>query len=98
MPEAVLDGRLGELCERSMGDCPRASAWASLLVCAGTLVAGERTLPTNLFVALVGPVGSGKTQAAVRAMRSFEMNPENDAPPILRPKAGSGEGLLNRLS
>jgi Bifunctional DNA primase/polymerase, N-terminal/Primase C terminal 1 (PriCT-1) len=97
MPEAVLDGRLGELCERSMGDCLRAYAWPSLLVCAGTLVAGERTLPTNLFVALVGPVGSGKTQAAERAMRSFGMNQENDAPPILKLKAGSGEGLLKEI-
>jgi hypothetical protein len=42
-------------------------------------------------------VGSGKTQAAERAMRSFGMNPENDAPPILKLKAGSGEGLLKEI-
>jgi hypothetical protein len=64
---------------------------------AGTLVTGHKFLPTNLFTGLVGPVGSGKTQASERAMRCFGMNPDNDAPPLLKLKAGSGEGLLKAI-
>ena len=97
MPEAVLSGRLGELCQRVLGDFPRAYAWPSLVTVAGTLVTGTRSLPSNLFTALVGPVGSGKTQANERAMRALGLDPEGTAPPVLKLKAGSGEGLLKSI-
>ena len=97
MPEAVLSGRLGEISQRLMKDFPRAYAWLAIVTCAGTLVSGTRVLPTNLFAGLVGPIGSGKTQAGERAARSLGLDPEGDAPPVIKLKAGSGEGLLKAI-
>lgn len=97
VPEAVLSGRLGELCQRTMRDFPRAYAWTAIVTCAGALINGPKTLRSNLFAGLVGPIGSGKTQADERAMRSLGIDPEGDAPPVLKLKAGSGEGLLKGI-
>jgi hypothetical protein len=95
--EAVLSGKLGEMCQRLMRDFPRAYAWPAIVTCAGALISGPKFLPSNLFAGLVGPIGSGKSQAGERAMRSLGIDPEGDAPPVLKLKAGSGEGLLKGI-
>ena len=96
MPESVLSGRLGEVCQRMMGNFPRAYAWPAIVTCAGTFVVGT-ALRSNLFAALVGPVGSGKSQAIERAMRALGIDPRGDVPPVMDLKAGSGEGLLKAI-
>jgi hypothetical protein len=95
MPDAVLDGRLGEICGTCMKDFPLALAWPSLLAAAAALVRPEMDghIRSNLFVALVGPPGCGKTKAIERANALLDVKP-----PLLESmKAGSVEGLLARL-
>ena len=93
MPETVLDGRLGEICQQRLGDLPLAYAWISLLTVAGTLVpvSGMRT---NLYGVPVGPIGSGKTQAIERAILTMGLN----KPLLESTLAGSFEGLAGRLN
>ena len=38
MPDSVLDGRLGEICQRRLAAFPMAYSWGALVTCAGTLV------------------------------------------------------------
>ncbi len=92
MPEAVLDGRLGEICQRRLSDFPIAYAWPALLAAASALIHRQehRTIPANLYVALVGPAHSGKSSAIERA--NFLLDVKD---PILKEtKSGSAEGLL----
>jgi hypothetical protein len=91
MPEEVLDGWLGEICRTRMSSFPRAYAWPALVACAGALVNSKTR--TNLYVALVGPSGSGKTQAIEWAYKLMGIT----EPTLLRLKAGSAEGLANRI-
>lgn len=93
MPETVLDGRLGEICQKRLGDLPISYAWTSLLTVAGTLVPPS-AMRTNLYGVPVGPIGSGKTQAIERAIFTMGL-----AKPLLeRTLAGSFEGLAGRLN
>jgi hypothetical protein len=94
MPESVLDGKLGKICQGRMKDFPFSLAWPSLLAAAAALVRPENGhLRTNLFVALVGPAGCGKTQAICRANSLLDVKP----PLLEQMKAGSIEGLLAQL-
>jgi hypothetical protein len=95
MPEAVLDGRLGALCiERLISHgLPIAYAWLALVTAAGTLVPPTPGVPTNIFGAAVGPIGTGKTTAiectnALLGLRT---------PQLQSVMAGSAEGLLAHL-
>ena len=94
MPESVLDGRLGELCERFMlagKRFPIAYAWPAMLAVASALVPryGEKQR-LNLYSALVGAVHSGKTQAIDAAQQLLGC----DAPPtVMNVMAGSAESL-----
>ncbi len=94
MPESVLDGRLGELCQKRLKDFPIALGWPALMTVAGSLVRPSMSLVrANLYTALVGPVGVGKTQAIERANHLMDIRT-----PILQTvKAGSAEGLLAKL-
>jgi DnaB helicase-like protein len=89
MPESVLDGRLGEICQKRMRGFPIAFSWLPLLTAAGALVRPtSNTLRTNLYTALVGPPHSGKSQAIDQANFLMDLKP-----PILEDlKAGSAEG------
>jgi hypothetical protein len=96
MPETVLDGRLGELCERYMlagKRFPVAYAWPAMLGVASALA--PRHTPKqrmNLFVALAGPVHSGKSQAIEAAQQLLGI----EAPELMMMMAGSAEALVRR--
>jgi len=91
MSQDVLDGWLGELCRQRMGRFPLSFAWPSLLAAAGLFVptSGMRT---NLFAALVGPKGCGKSQATEHARDIFGLQ---DSQLWLQLKSGSAEGLIS---
>ncbi len=101
----VLDGRLGELCERNMlGDFPVSYAWPAL-VTAAAVIAPNQLRPDgspdeskthNLYTALVGKPGSGKSQAAEWAMSILGL--KDDPRRCLDVKAGSAERLLKYLN
>ncbi len=99
--DAVLDGRLGEICQRRMSRFPIAYAWPSLIAVASAMV--PPIMPTtgiiisddnlNSFTGLVGPVHSGKSQAIEWAYRTLGL------PDIFYSniRAGSSESLLMKL-
>jgi hypothetical protein len=89
MPAEVLDGWLGDICRTRMKDFPIAYAWPALLAAASVLVpkCGTRT---NLYVALIGPPGSGKSSAFEYAFKLLSL----DKPLLQRLKSGSAEGLM----
>jgi hypothetical protein len=98
MPEdAIVGGSLADICSTFMGNFPRAYAWPTILTVAGAMVPPQEHVlgtQTNLYCALVGPVGSGKSQAIEHARRQLGL-------PIDRytdVKAGSAEGLLSKIS
>ncbi len=93
MSETVLDGRLGDICKKRLGEFPIAYAWISLLTVAGTLVPPSENR-TNLFSAPIGPIGSGKTQAIERAIATMGLA----KPHLENTLAGSFEGLVGRLN
>ncbi len=92
MPETVLDGWLGELCRTRMSAFPIAFAWPALLTAASTLVP-QSDVRINLYSSLVGPVGSGKSQAIEHANALLGMQ----EPILMNIMAGSAEGLLRKL-
>lgn len=100
MPEGALQGCLGEIYRRRLSDLPIAYAWPALLAIGGAMVpassAGMFTasaLRTNLFAALVGDVGTGKSTAVERARLVLGVSE-----PVWCPlKAGSAEGLAQEL-
>jgi len=108
MPEdAVSSGVLGNICRQHFQNFPLAYAWPSLLTVAGAMVppparehlevlaesAGVGS-QTNLYTALVGPVGSGKSQSIEYAIGNLGL-PRTKHQPV---KAGSMEGLLRKLA
>ena len=95
MPEAVLgDTRLGEICRRRMlsAGFPVALAWLPLLCGAGTKVPLSG-MPTNLYVAVVAPSGSGKSESIKRAFDIMGV----EEPIRQKLMAGSAEGLFANL-
>lgn len=96
MPESVLDGVLGELCETYMltgKRFPLAYAWPALLAVASVIA--PRYQPKqrlNLYSAVIGPVGSGKSQAIEAAQQLLGLEP----PALLNLMAGSAEGLIKK--
>jgi len=104
MSRDVLDGRLGEICERRMlKDFPISYAWPSLISVAG--VAVPMVIPTygkvaigepmtNSFVGLIGPVHSGKSQSMLWARQALDIAPSKYS--VMRP--ASSEGLLKVLA
>ncbi len=96
MSAEVLDGRLGEICQRRMGRFPIAYAWLALVTVAGALIERPNSSPlrTNLFCGLVGPVDSGKSQAIECSLQALGL----EKPRLQDVMSGSGEGLLAKLS
>jgi hypothetical protein len=94
MPESVLCGYLGELCRTRLADFPIAYSWPSILAAASVLVKPHPEVRCNLYVALVGEVESGKSQAQERAHYYFGLSEQGL---LLVDKFGSGEGLLETI-
>jgi len=95
MPESVLDGRLGEICQRHLGRFPLAYSWPALVTTAGALIPrGDRPIRSNLYAGLVGPIQSSKTQTFENVFRVLGMWQH---PVLLKAKFGSAEGLITRL-
>jgi hypothetical protein len=93
MPESVLDGRLGEICATRLSAFPRAYAWPALLAAASALVDEHgHGVRTNLYVALVGPVHSGKTQAIQHAIKALGV----ESPVLMDILSGSAEQLIRK--
>lgn len=96
MPDGVLDGRLGELCQkRLLRLSPLSYAWTALVAVAGTLAHQDSTLRTNVFAALVGPPQSGKSTTIDNATTSLGL--DQNSPELETSMAGSAEGLLRKI-
>jgi DnaB helicase-like protein len=94
MPEEVLDGYLGEVCRNRMSRFPVAYAWPALAAIAGAMIPKNNSpLRSNLYVGLIGPIHSGKTQAEDYARRIMGIDP----PRLQAVMSGSAEGLLGKL-
>jgi len=95
MPETVLDGRLGDLCREKMLDrFPVAYAWPALVTVASVFVLRyNEKQRLNLYTALAGPVGSGKTQAIDAAQQLLGVEP----PVLMSVMAGSAEHLMRYM-
>jgi hypothetical protein len=92
LPVEALDGRLGEICvNRLAAHFPLAYAWPALLAAASVLVE-ERTTRTNLYCALVGPIGSGKSQAIEWALKVLGI----EEPLLMDILSGSAEQLVRK--
>ena len=89
LPPECLDGWLGEIYRTRMADFPRAYAWPALLVAASVLVPRETKSRCNLFVALDGPIHSGKSCAFEKAFHLLSVT----KPELMALKTGSAEGL-----
>lgn len=98
MSEEVLDGRLGEICQRHMlsgARFPLAYAWPALLAAASTVVPRRSEKQRlNVYVALVGEQGSGKSQAIAAVLDLIGVK----APVAVKMYAGSAEILARRLA
>ena len=93
LPDSVLDGRLGEIVQRRLSRFPRAYSWPSTLTVAGAMVPRTPDVHTNLYGALVGDVGSGKSQTIKQSIRVLGLT----APTLEDVMSGSAEGLLAKL-
>jgi hypothetical protein len=91
MPTSVLDGFLGKLCrERMPKDLPIAYAWPSIVAAASLLVPNMHGVRTNLYVALVGNQGTGKTESRKHAFGILGIKPALTIDAMV----GSAEGLF----
>jgi hypothetical protein len=96
MPGSVLDGWLGDVCQKYLLKLsPMAYAWPALVTVAGTLAHKQSQLRSNLFSSLIGPVGSGKTATVDNALAILGLN--NESPEIKSMMAGSAEGLFKDI-
>jgi hypothetical protein len=95
MPESVLDGRLGEICQRRLKHLPLAYSWGALVTTAGAMIPrGAASIRTNLFWCPVGPPGSGKSQSQEAC---FQIAGLTQSTTLLKAKFGSAEALVERL-
>jgi hypothetical protein len=93
MPNTVLDGRLGELCQNYLLKLsPVAYAWPALLAVAGTMTNQNSKLRSNLYVTLVGPVSTGKSATIENAMALFGLNEHSSE--VESSMVGSAEGFF----
>src|SRR5262245_51903214 len=96
MPDAVLDGRLGEICQQRLSHFPLAYSWGSLVTAAGALIprCNQPPIRTNLFWCPVGPAGTGKSQCMDTVFHLLELD---TSPVLLEAKFGSAEALVEKL-
>jgi len=96
MPETVLDGRLGEICQQRLKNFPRAYAWGALVSAAGTMIPRSgHDIRTNLYYCAVGPKGSSKSQSTESVLRVVGLWPHHRL--LLKGKFGSAEALIEKL-
>lgn len=106
MPDTVVpDCKLGEIFyNRLSSDFPIDYGWIALIHAAGVLVPPSPRSPltisdgedlTSFYTALIGPVNSGKTQAANWAR--FALGITDGKPNYFLVKSGSAEGLFPAL-
>jgi hypothetical protein len=98
MSEAVLDGRLGEICSERMVHsnivrCPLAFAWPALVTTASVLMPESLEVPINLYTAAVGPKDTGKSATFDLAAHLLSV----EEPLLHTDRAGSVEGLAKRI-
>lgn len=98
MPEDLLIGRLGEVCQTRMKDFPLAFSWLSLVVHAGVWVPVNSlsSLRTNLYFAPVGAPHSGKSMASAYAQSLLGLT--SNTPPLIDVMPGSAEGLVKLIA
>jgi len=95
LPATALDGRLGEICQTRLGHFPLAYSWPAVLAVASALCSErEPGVHMNLFVALVGPVHSGKSQAINYATQALGL----ERPTLMDCAAGSAEALIRETA
>lgn len=95
MPDTVLAGRLGEICQRCLSHFPIAYAWPAILAVGSALISERaENVRTNLYCGLVGPVHSGKSQAIEYAIKSLGLG----RPQLMDTIAGSGEALIRETA
>lgn len=108
MPSNTIpDCLLGTIAREYMGHMPLAYSLPALLTVAGTMIPRvQRTTneiiaasagagsQTNLYTALIGDVGSGKTQAIIHAVGNMGLSHLN----YDSTKAGSAEGLFKKIA
>lgn len=93
MPEAVLDGWLGEICRTRMNEFPIAYAWPALLTAASVLMPPlPGKIRANLYSGIVGAVGTGKSSAYEHAFWLLNVS----KPLLLNLKSGSSEGMARK--
>lgn len=95
IPESCLEGFLGEICSKRMHDLPMAWAWPAILAAASAHASHcsqLRSVRSNLYVALIGSPGSGKTSAINVA--NYLLDVKDD---LFRSYVGSAEGLAKNL-
>src|SRR5579864_4558708 len=90
MPEAALDGWLGNLCRERLRAFPRAYAWPVLVAAASVLVPNMGSRRTNVYVALVGDKGTGKSAVRDYCFKLLGIKGEQ----VIDAMAGSAEGLF----
>lgn len=106
MPDSIVpDCKLGEIFYNRLGsDFPIDYGWIALVHAAGVLVPPSPRSPltisdgedlTSFYTALIGPVNSGKTQAANWAR--FVLGITDGKPNYFLVKSGSAEGLFPAL-
>jgi hypothetical protein len=93
IPIACLDGWLGEVCQKNMYDFPRAWAWPALLAAGSTRVPHSSSIRSNIFAALVGPKGGGKSSTVTVANWLMGVG----KPELFDDYVGSAEGLAQHL-
>lgn len=93
MWDSVLDGRLGEICQRRLKAFPLAYAWPALVTAASVKVPDMHSVRSNLYTSLVGPPGSGKSCVIEHSCKLLSV----DDPVLLTMMAGSAEGLFKSI-
>lgn len=87
-----LEGVLGEICSGPMKDFPRSWAWPAILAAASTHVPNSNSIRSNIFVALVGPIGAGKSSVINVANYLLDVGDS-----LFDDYVGSAEGLAKHL-
>jgi hypothetical protein len=90
LPSAALDGFLGQTCLDYMSDFPRSYAYLALLAVASVRVPMSARSRCNLYVAMIGESGFGKTASVERGARLLSTE-------LMGEEANSGEGLVRLL-
>lgn len=95
LPDACLQGRLGEICERRLRHCPRSYGWIALLTAASARM-DERApgVCSNLYGCVVGGVHTGKSQSIEFAIRSLGI----ERPTLMDTVSGSAEALVRETA